>query len=182
MSLLESAYPVWYPYYGSWLITLVVEIVLLTMSAVYHRPTVRFGFVRLGVEAFRICLLTSLLLLLFGGKCTGSRYNQADEENQPLLASSHIQASSEDSGTTPCSAHYGSTSTGGSGAGGTDWDAKDKERERRARKRVEDRLRDDGNWWTYAKGFSVNSLSINSLEPLETDPAVVGLHTIRVAE
>lgn len=171
----------WYPYYGSWLITLVVEIVILTMSAVYHRPTIRFDFVRLGVESFRICLLVSLLLLLFGGRCIGSRNNQADEENQPLLTSPHIQDSSEDSGTTPRGAQYGSTSTNGSGAGGTDWDAKDKERERRARKRVEDRLRDNGNWWTYAKGFSVNSLSTNSLA-LRTNSAVVGLHTIRVAE
>jgi hypothetical protein len=47
---------------------------------------------------------------------------------------------------------------------------------------VEDRLRDDGNWWTYAKGFSVSLLLLCSLELIGANPSVVGLSTIRVAE
>ena len=165
MSLLDSADPVWYPYWGSWLIGLVGEILLTTLSIIYHRPENALDFFRSGAVAFRMCFLLSVLLVLFGGRCTRRRHNYADEENQPLLASSRVQGSSDDSGATPGSAQYGSISTGGSGTppvtntGAIDWEAKDMERERKARKRVEDRLRDNGNWWTYAKGFSVSFVS-----------------------
>lgn len=163
-SLLDSAYPVWYPYYGSWLVALVVEIVLITLSVVDSMPTTTIDSVDLGLAAARVGLLISLLLFLFGRRITAGRYNQGDEENQPLLAPSHVQGSSEDSGVTQGSTQYGSISTDGSGAGKPDWETRAKERERKARQRVEDRLRDDGNWWTYAKGFSVRHLPTDSVE------------------
>ena len=153
--LLDSAYPVWYPYYGSWLVAFTMEVVLVTLSVIYRRPTTRLQFVRLGLTAFRISLIVSLLLLWFCERCAGRQYSQADEENQPLLSNSHVQGFSEDSGTTQGSAQYGSITTSGNGAESTDLEAKYKERERKAHKRVTDRLREDGNWWTYAKGFSV---------------------------
>lgn len=158
MSLLESADPVWYPYYGSWLVVLVGEILLTTLSVIYHGPTNTLASIQLGVVALRICLLLSVLVVLFGGKCIRARNNQGDEENQPLLVSPHVQDSSEDSDTTRGSTKYGSISTGGYSVGNTEWEAKEKEREMKARKRVEDRLRNNGNWWTFAKGFSVSLL------------------------
>lgn len=169
MSLLDSAYPVWYPYYGSWLIALVIEAVLITLSVGYSMPTTRLDSVVLGLAAARVGLLISLLLFLFGRRSTARRYSRGDEENQPLLAPSNVQGSSEDSGTAQSSTQYGSIPTGGSGVGNTDWEASDKERERKARQRVEDRLRDDGNWWTYAKGFSVRHPLVDSIGLTLTD-------------
>lgn len=178
----DSAYPVWYPLYGSWIIILLGDIVLTVLSVIYRWPTSTLDILQLVVGTFRICLLLSMLLFLFRGRCTRGRYSQDDEENQPLLVSSRVQGPSEDSGATLVSTQYGSISGGESGAGSTDWEARDKERERKARKRVEDRLRDDGNWWTYAKGFSVSLLLLCSLERIGANPSVVGLSTIRVAE
>jgi len=182
MSLLESADPVWYPYYGSWLVVLVGEILLTTLSVIYHGPTNTIASIQLGVVAFRMCLLLSVLVVLFGGKCIRARYNQGDEENQPLLVSPHLHDSSEDSNTTRGSTQYGSFSPGGYRVGNTDWEAKQEEREMKARKRVEDRLRDNGNWWTYAKGFSVSVLLFCSRDLIGANPGVVGLSTVRVAE
>jgi len=165
VSLLDSAHPVWYPYYGSWLIAFIAELIFATLPLVYHRPTSSADLAQLALAAFRISLLLSLLFLLFGRRYPRARHNPSDEESQPLLASRHAQDSSEDSGRTQSSGKYGSFSTKGDSnaavesASDTDWEAKDKKKEQEARNRVADRLRNDGNWWTYATGFSVRVAS-----------------------
>ncbi|KAI9873720.1 MAG: hypothetical protein M1830_010691, partial [Pleopsidium flavum] len=161
VSLLDSAYPVWYPYYGSWLLALAAELVFATLPIVYHRPRGSVDLAQLALAVFRMFLLVLLLFLLFGRRYSKARHGPIDEESQPLLAPRHAQDSTEDSGRTKCSGQYGSVSTNGDSttavdnASDIDWDAKNKKKEQDARRRVEDRLMNDGNWWTYAKGFSI---------------------------
>ncbi len=167
--MLDSAYPVWYPFYGSWLIALTLEIVATVLSIVYQWPKNTVDIVELGLAGLRMILLVLLLSCIFGRRCSGLRYTLNDEENQPLQKSGHTQDCYEGSGKTQSGTRYGSISTrnGGDLAAAEpveddeepvedDDEAKESEMDRKARKRVEDRLKNDGNWWTYVKGFSVS--------------------------
>ena len=83
-----------------------------------------------------------------------------DEESTPLLA--HVQNASQDAQDSTENPKYGSTvsieTDGTSSSENVDLDseAQDLKEEQENRQHVEKRLKNDGNWWTYAKGFSVS--------------------------
>ena len=83
--------------------------------------------------------------------------DKRDEESTPLLR--HTQDSMTNS-------KYGSTVSIVAGATSSfeevalDFEAQDLKKEQENLQHVEDRLKRDGNWWTYARGFSVSLASL----------------------
>jgi hypothetical protein len=166
LSLLDSKYPVWYPYYGSWFIALASEGTLLIFPLVYHSASDPFDYVVISIQSVRVWVLVLLLAIYFGQKCK-TRYTD-DEEVQPLISDS----SSSDSITAKNkqarangNGHgsvYGSTETGttavtsASDDEDSDSDEESNKSDRIARQKMTERLQDNGNWWTYAKSFSVS--------------------------
>ncbi|KAI9704233.1 MAG: hypothetical protein M1836_007094 [Candelina mexicana] len=140
VALTDTEYPVWYPYYGSWLITFIAEFTLLVLYNVPRRRHSPYETLQIVIQVLRICLLILLPCSLFGPSL--SRANQLsgrnDEESQALLTPSpEAQGNAKASG-------YGTTDTKGK------LDAKEERR-----KRLQERLEKDGNWWNYMKGYSM---------------------------
>jgi hypothetical protein len=145
MSLADSKHPVWYPYYGSWLLALILEIVLFSLSLTICRPLNHFGYTLLGIQISRL-LAFILLAALHGG-------TPVSEEHTPLLINTgqpngHVGLSN---------ATYGSTAVEKSSSDGADleFEAEDRKKEEERLKDIEKRLTANGNWFTYACEFSI---------------------------
>jgi hypothetical protein len=158
LGLLDSKFPVWFPYYGSWLIALAAEIALATLPNSFRSPRPQFGYVQLTVQVSRVCLLLLLVIIFFGTRKEGNRRDSgSDEESQALLANGHIvepgkPQNGNSYGSVPSSVGANTPVTGESDESG---DESDKERKKRMKK-LQERLANDGNWWTYARSFSVS--------------------------
>jgi hypothetical protein len=158
LGLLDSKFPVWYPYYGSWLIALAAEIVLVALPHGFHSPKLQFEYIQITVQVCRVCFLLLLTSVFFGISKMGNRRDSgSDEENQTLLANGH-----SDPGKPQNDSSYGSvasssgTRTPGTGDSEESSDEPDEEENMRLKK-LQERLLNGGNWWTYAKSFSVSS-------------------------
>ena len=113
----------------------------------------------------RIVLFIILISLYFGLRNDKKQYDNADAECQSLLrkklAPKQGSGGSATNGngygattTTTTTAENGNQSETASDAGSEDsWLAE----RRKAQEKVAERLRQDGNWFTYAKGFAVSS-------------------------
>jgi hypothetical protein len=161
LSLLDTKFPVWFPYCGSWLIALTAEIVLAALPSSLHAPKLQFEYIQLTVQVSRVCLLLLLIVVFFSTRKEGNRRDSgSDEESQALLANGHaVEPGKPQSGNS-----YGSVpSSNGANTpetGEESGDDPDRERKKQMRK-LQERLVSDGNWWTYAKSFSVShSLAI----------------------
>ncbi|KAI9786630.1 MAG: hypothetical protein M1839_006181 [Geoglossum umbratile] len=155
LSLLDTTFPVWFPYYGSWLIALTAEIVLAALPSSLHAPKLQFEYIQLTVQFSRVCLLLLLIVVFFGtGKEGNRRDSGSDEESQALLANGHTvepgkPQNGNSYGSVPSSNGANTPETGEESS-----DDPDRERTKRMRK-LQERLVNDGNWWTYAKSFSI---------------------------
>ncbi|EPE24943.1 P-loop containing nucleoside triphosphate hydrolase [Glarea lozoyensis ATCC 20868] len=151
VALTDAKFPVWYPYYGTWFIGICVEITLLALSNVYYPPNSTFSYAILLIQCLRIVTFIILVLLFFVLRNDTKEYDNADAEQQSLLRNKLAgkPGSSEDS-----SKGYGTsgTTTAISKASSQDsWVIK----QAKAQELVQKRLKQDGNWFTYAKGFAV---------------------------
>ncbi|KAI9724419.1 MAG: hypothetical protein M1812_000487 [Candelaria pacifica] len=139
LALADTEKPVWYPYYGSWLITLIMELTLLVLHSVARPQQTTYEIIHIVIQGLRICLLVLLPCSLFGPNLIRSNQSSGnDEESQALLP-----ASSEDRENVKASG-YGTADSKGKP------DAKEEKR-----KRLQERLEKDGNWWNYMKSFSI---------------------------
>ncbi|KAH0542717.1 hypothetical protein FGG08_002952 [Glutinoglossum americanum] len=155
LGLLDSKFPVWFPYYGSWFIALAVEIALVFLPHSFHSPKLQFEYVQITVQVSRVCFLLLLTSIFFGiGSGDNRRDNGSDEESQSLLANGQSEP-----GKPQNNSSYGSVTSnngmntpdvGDSGKSGDEPDTEEKKR----LKNLQERLLNDGNWWTYAKSFS----------------------------
>ena len=131
LALLDTAQPVWYPYYGSWIVSLVSEAILLAL-----RVSVSEG---LGLGSFEIAgkLVQLARILIFLGMPLGvwalrtKDLEACSEESSRLLGDSQ-------------NTHYGAL-------GQVDSDSETAE----ARERMIKKIEASGNWWTYAKSFAL---------------------------
>lgn len=145
LSLLDSANVVWYPYYGSWFISLVTEICLLAVPSVYDTPGSTFQKAKFGIEAVRITLLVLLPSVFWGFQRIDNRKETGnDEESAGLLAGNGNGVAN------------GTTSSGVYGATNSD-DVEENTETREARTRMLKKIEASGNWWIYAKSFAVSS-------------------------
>ncbi|MCJ1399436.1 hypothetical protein MMC11_002638 [Xylographa trunciseda] len=157
-SLLGSDTGLWSPYYGSWLLTLMSEMLALGLGLSIFRPSSGVEYVQLGLEALRLFLLASLPVVTFVFLNTRTTDRGSDEESSPLLG--HSQGVSEES--RGSAGTYGSTVTRTT-AGNTSTSAEQIEditqqemkKEHDDRERLTKRLKETGNWWAYAKGYSI---------------------------
>lgn len=162
--LIDTKFPVWYPYYGTWFLTLAIEIALavfyglLAPNRTFDRV---FDSLQFSMEALRICLLVALPAIFFIIRNSGDEYDDSQAERQSLLRKKLAPKPGSDVSTEGNG--YGATGSGSETA--EDDNASDAGSEcswevqkRKARERLVKRLEDDGDWWTYAKSFVVSNI------------------------
>lgn len=160
--LTGAKYPVWYPYYGSWSITISVEILLILLGHPAGHPRSIFGFLALSLQLGRLILLVTLFGIYLLPRIGQQGHRSNDEERQALFrkkSDSKCSDSTEDHakvdidyGTTAIAAECEESDVASDVGSEDSWIAGRK----KASKRAAERLKNDGNWWTYAKGFSVS--------------------------
>ncbi|KAI0025409.1 hypothetical protein F4780DRAFT_328146 [Xylariomycetidae sp. FL0641] len=167
-SLSPPSEVVWYPFYGSWLIALVFEPVIGALHfarayspATAHPPSPTAIILQVDGS---LCLARSVLVLVvlcfyFNGR-NRIEASQADEERSPLLPKPDPRATNANGST---DSGYGTnTDTNNTGATNTqaansptDVESPWERSQRLAREKMEKRLKDEGNWFAYVKGFAV---------------------------
>ncbi|KAL8751046.1 MAG: hypothetical protein Q9184_006201, partial [Pyrenodesmia sp. 2 TL-2023] len=151
--------PVLYPHAGSWLITLIFDIVLFSFFASQHTVSVALSVLLLVIWACRILALLALLAIH-----TAARFNfrrpKSDEESTSLLRQKIVASCGRTPSVQP-SCDYGSVSVTNdhnslptdSGDSDAEYPLDDEAKERQ--KVASGRLKEDGNWFTYLRGFSI---------------------------
>lgn len=163
--LSEAANPVWYPYVGSFGLALVFEpaIQALAFAVRPAGPLTYAGFFDMSAVAARYLALVLAVAFYFEGRSSSRREKGTDSERQSLLkangnAGQH-DSDSEDRSDGGRQNGYGATSdssTDASQSSDTDSDESPWERrQRQASEQMEKRLKEKGNWVTYAKSFMV---------------------------
>lgn len=138
---------------------LLVELVLLVIPNVFAPPENSFDFTSIVLQSIRVCFFAILPALYFGLRNDNKEYDNADAERQSLLRKKLSgKPVSEDStksygGTTDTNSQDSENSEDASDAGSEDSYLA---RQREAEDKVQKRLQQDGNWFTYAKGFAVS--------------------------
>ncbi|TVY17749.1 Heavy metal tolerance protein [Lachnellula arida] len=169
LTLTDSKFPVWYPYYVTWFVGVAVEIGLLVFRSLLHSPVSAFDYVAIVVQALRICTFILLPASYFGFRNDKKQYENNDAERQSLLRKKLAPkpSGSEDSTLNGNESSNDSAQASGYGTietttensdSGSDTDPDEDvylKREREAKKRIQKRLKQDGNWFTYAKGFTI---------------------------
>ena len=146
----------WWPFYVSWLGALAVEATLLGLSMSYRRP---FYVIEIVQTVSKVChlILIILLLALYFVKATSKNWKVSnDEEAAPLLA--HPD---QDPGA-PSGPNYDSTATdspvGNEPYKSVETSDEDNEASKHEAKmkRIRDRIKEKGNWFSYAREFLVS--------------------------
>lgn len=157
LALTDSKFPVWYPYYGTWFAGVMVEIILVVGNNWLHQPKSPFDFVYIVEQSLRICTFAALLSLYFGLRNDTKRYDNADAERQSLLRKKLAPAPS---GSEESNGYGTTTDTNGAESETAAEDTEEEDswlaEQRKAKELIAKRLQQDGNWFTYAKGFTVS--------------------------
>lgn len=159
IALADAKFPVWYPYYGTWFFGIVAEIALVIMSKVANgRPTYTYQIVSTVLQVLRIFMFFILPTLYFGLRNDTKEYDSSDAERQSLLSKKLAANASSSEDSTETTNGYGSTSeTATEEVSDTESEDSWIEEERKAKEKINQRLTQDGNWFTYAKGFAVRT-------------------------
>ncbi|KAE9376692.1 hypothetical protein N431DRAFT_330918 [Stipitochalara longipes BDJ] len=162
LALTDSKFPVWYPYYGTWFFGLVFELILAVIPNVFRPPSSPYDYIVIAIQGSRICIFIILPSLYFGLRNDKKEYDNCDAERQTLLAKKLAPKASSSDNTTANSNGYGATTDANSQESDTADNASDAGSEdswlaeqRKAQDMIDKRLQQDGNWFTYAKGFTV---------------------------
>lgn len=160
-SLSSTPSPVWYPFYGAWLIAIVMEPLLFAIDISATHPqqsSPTLVFVGIAFTGIRYIVLVSLVFTYFF--LHGTVNEIATDEERSLLLPKPDRSSDGD-----CSADSGY----GTNTEATNTDANNTEtvnspsdpespwerQERIAREQMEKRLKSEGSWFAYIKGFMV---------------------------
>ncbi|KAL8900445.1 MAG: hypothetical protein Q9207_005693 [Kuettlingeria erythrocarpa] len=151
--------PVLYPHLGSWLITLTFDIVLLSLFASQRLLSTAIGVLLVVIWACRILALLALLATCTAA-CFEFRRPKPDEESTALLGQKIAASVGRNPNLQP-GGDYGSVSvTNDPNAAPTDSEDSDSEstpdgESKKRQKAVSERLKEDGNWFTYLRGFAI---------------------------
>ncbi|KAK0104792.1 hypothetical protein ONS95_005061 [Cadophora gregata] len=159
LALTDSKFPVWYPYFGTWFIGIAVELVLLVVPNVFDPPKHPFDFAILVIQIFRTSFFIILPSLYFGLRNDNKLYEDSDVERQALLKKKLGQKPSSEAstlnengyGTTTDNSQDSDTADNASDTSGDSYLAE----QRKMQARIDKRLEQDGNWFAYAKGFTI---------------------------
>jgi hypothetical protein len=159
-SLSQEEYPVWYPYYGSWIMALVFDLALVALAIAFPDGRLRSPYALVGIVsmALRSAVFIGLAgLYLFQRDSAGQPSKSEDEESQPLLQDANGRADSTEHENQ--NGGYGCMTTEAAKKAKKAKTAADENpyerRQREARENIEKRLKEDGNWFTYIKRFTV---------------------------
>ncbi|KAG9233515.1 hypothetical protein BJ875DRAFT_505324 [Amylocarpus encephaloides] len=154
--LTDAKFPVWYPYLGTWLIGIAVEMTLVVLQASYESPSSAADYTTVSIQVARVAIFASLVFVYYGLRNDEKEYDNPDAEQQSLLRKrlapkpSSLAGSSKGYGSTTRTKSSDSDSASSATAEDS-WLAKQKKSE----EMVQKRLQQDGNWFTYAKGFAI---------------------------
>lgn len=154
---------VWFPFYGSWVLALVFEPLIVVLDIIVEarkhqqNPSIfLWTTVSISVARFVLLLTTVLVYFLLRGKV---ETDGTADERSPL-----VPKPGQRPGGGSCSADsgYGTNSEGNTEVPNTDATNSPSEAEspwerqqREAREQIEKRLKSEGSWIAYAKGFLV---------------------------
>ncbi len=150
----DTKTPLSYPYYGSWLLALIVEIGLFSLSLTSCRPSSPFDYVRLIVHVARLLTLNLLVAYLFASYSRAALGDQISaDESAPLLS----QKGQPDGVVNLSNTAYGSVAIETSSSDGADleFEAEDRKKEEKRKQDIEDRLKADGDLFTYIRRFFI---------------------------
>lgn len=134
-------------------------------------PKASYDLVVTIIQSARVVLFVILPLTYFGLRNDNKEYDNADAERQSLLRKKLAPkpGSSEDSATNTNG--YGGTETNqesetttANNSDGDDDEDYWAKQDREAQELIDKRLQQDGNWFTYAKGFSVRKNRTNAIQ------------------
>jgi hypothetical protein len=163
--LSEAANPVWYPYMGAFGLALVFEPVLGALALMVRpaEPLDFIAFFDIATIAARYLAIILGLGFFFEGNRASRQEKGTDSERQSLLKTNGHASHDSDSDDRSEGAQqngYGATSdssTDSNQSSDTDDDENPYERrQRQASEKMEKRLKEKGNWVTYAKSFMVS--------------------------
>ncbi|KAI1866116.1 uncharacterized protein JN550_007805 [Neoarthrinium moseri] len=156
---------VWYPFYGSWLIGVVLEPVLAVLSILQRcrgrrievseiaNSTV-FLWIDVAIFITRYLILLAVILVFFLWR-EKNELEGADDETSPLLPKPD-QTAANGNGT---DSGYGTRENSANNTDATnspsDPESPWERRQRLAREQMEKRLKSEGSWIAYAKGFLI---------------------------
>ncbi|KAI0521429.1 hypothetical protein F5B22DRAFT_662571 [Xylaria bambusicola] len=168
----DAADIVWYPYYGSWVLASLFEPAIAvsqflaandasTISLDAHPEVELPAFIRLdaALSIVRFVIITGVILIYFSSHCRNDT-DSSDEERSPLIPKSDQRASngngSADSGygTSSEAANTDATNTETVNSP-TEPESPWERQQRLLREKMEKRLKSEGSWIAYVKGFMV---------------------------
>jgi ABC-type multidrug transport system fused ATPase/permease subunit len=170
--LSDAEKPVWYPYIGALGLALIFEPVVETLSLMVRpaEPLSFVGFFDISTVAARYLALILAVALYLEGTRSVRHEKGTDSERQSLLkanghASHHDSSDSDDhsvktqkngyGATSDTSADSNQSSSSSSSSESDDDETPYERRQREATEQMEKRLKEKGNWFTYAKSFLV---------------------------
>lgn len=163
LALVDSKFPVWHPYYVNWIAAIIVEIALLVGPTVLHRPVDAFDFISVSLQSLRVCNFVVLPCVYFAARNREETYENDDAERQSLLRSELAPKASSSEESAQNVNEYGTTtdlSDDGSKKKTDEEEASEDryfKKQREAEEKIAKRLKADGNWWTYCRGFFVST-------------------------
>lgn len=153
---------------------MIVEISLVIVPNVFRPPNNVFEFISIAIRGLRICTLIILPCTFVGFRNRTEEYDNIDAERQSLLRKALAPKRSSSDETTQEQANgeagYGATTARSGESSTAAQDETDDEagendnyfkKQRENRERFLKRLKENGNWWTYAKGFIVRYLFVD---------------------
>lgn len=151
--------PVWYPHLGSWLITFVFEVVVFSLFASHHAVSTAVSIIFAVIWACRTLALLALLATYAAAQFK-AKQPRSDEESSSLLKPKIISTPGQNQTSQPRGVYGSVAVTDDSNASLTDSEDSeaegpaDKEKKKR-QQLVAERLKQDGNWFAYLRGFSI---------------------------
>ena len=145
-----------------------METVLVIAPNALRKPDCPYHFAVIGIQVLRVFIFVFLVSLYFGLRNDRKKYDNADAEGQSLLRKKLAPkpGSSEESAANVAAANgnnYGATTDANGQDSETAADASDAgsedswlAKQHKAQEMIDKRLQQDGNWFTYAKGFTVS--------------------------
>ncbi len=160
-ALFDSEFPVWYPYYGNWVAAIVVETALLVASTVLHRPVDVYDFISVSISGLCACNFIILFCVYLAARNREGINENDDAERQSLLRSEILPGASNSEDPGQNANEYGATDDSSDDESNKKTEEEEAsedywfKRQRENEEKIAKRLKADGNWWSYCKGFFV---------------------------
>ena len=149
----------WYPQYGSWLISLFAEGLLLALELGYGFSRSAFVYARMSAQTCRLLILIALPTLLFS-KSVG-RTPSIDEESAALLGQN--ASSSQEPDKSDGTSRYGAIAAPPPSEANLEYEADRRKRDDEEKQKLDKRLQESGNWYRYDPHLQTNLIQCRGL-------------------